>query len=168
MRLLAVDPSLRATGWAVFDDGRLTMAHVLTTGEAPPAVALHRIGQVLQWRARAADLVVTEFPRIYGHKGSKGADPNDLLWVAAVAGVAAGCGHEVAQVVTPSEWKGQSKKEKTRRLVLEALDRHGELEVFESLEREYGHLAHNGVDAIGIGLYYLKRAGKNASIKEST
>lgn len=159
MKLLAVDPSLRATGWAMFIDGVLVRAGVLELGGTPEEAIreMHKVVGEWSW-----DAAVVEFPRIYGHKGSKGADPNDLLWVAAAASVFMRPCWAGTRVVNPSDWKGQAKKEKTLRLVEHSL-LPVELVVLRQLQTEFGYLAHNGVDAIGLGLYYLNRAGKKGT-----
>src|SRR5574343_905233 len=162
--LLAVDPSLRGTGWALFENEVLTRCGVF---EGPPGMS--RIeGVSALMKAAAAQLFVTvnnaevvlEFPRIYP-KGAQErrtdhVDPNDLLWVAAVAGAFAAQANTVKSYY-PSDWKGQSKKEKTLRLVLQACTP-AERAV---IERVTGHKRHNAVDAVGIGMYHLKRIGRN-------
>lgn len=166
--LLAVDPSLRGTGWACFRHGLLVNCGVIV-GDAN----LSNIQAVQHiWRNMPTmshfgegDEVVLEFPRIYpkGHKSKETdrIDPNDLLWVAAVAGAFSAHALNLMSYY-PSDWKGQSKKEKTLRLVLQACTP-SERAVIESVT---GWKRHNAVDAVGIGMYHLKRIGKNL-IKET-
>lgn len=159
-RLLAIDPSLRGTGWALFVDTNLVQCGVIggpnqfTNIEAVRQIWLDSSAVVLTHNAE----VVVEFPRIYpkGRGASDNVDPNDLLWVAAVAGAFAAQANTVKSYY-PSDWKGQSKKEKTLRIVLQACNP-AERAVIESVQ---GAKRHNAVDAVGIGMYHLKRIGKN-------
>lgn len=161
--LLAVDPSLRCTGWAYFYEGQLEAC-----GYIEPPSHVSRIEAVrfvfntfdISGHFDVVDETVLEFPRIYP-KGAQAkrtdhVDPNDLLWVAAVAGAVAQIGSK-ATTYYPSDWKGQTKKEKTLRLVFEACSP----EERRAIERVTGHKRHNAVDAVGIGMYHLKRIGRN-------
>lgn len=161
--LLAVDPSLRCTGWAFFWDERLKACGYI---ESPSHVSrIEAVRYVFNTFDTFdyfdfVDETVLEFPRIYP-KGAQErrtdhVDPNDLLWVAAVAGAFAAQANTVKSYY-PSDWKGQSKKEKTLRLVLQACTP-AERAV---IERVTGHKRHNAVDAVGIGMYHLKRIGRN-------
>jgi len=103
-----------------------------------------------RFRVREPLAVVVELPRIYSVRHWKG-DPNDLLDVAAVAGAAATLGEP--RFVTPQQWKGRVPKpihHKRIRAVLSA----DELAVFVTAEDAIPKsLAHNVLDAIGIGLW---------------
>lgn len=155
--LLAIDPSLRGTGWALFKDTNLVSCGVIGgPNQLSNIEAVRAIRNGVQ--GEAPDLqVVLEFPRIYpkGRGESDNIDPNDLLWVAAVAGAL--CTLGPSSTYYPSDWKGQSKKEKTLRIVLQACNP-AERAVIESVQ---GAKRHNAVDAVGIGMYHLKRIGKN-------
>jgi len=164
-RLLAIDPSLRGTGWALFENTNLTRCGVIGGPSQNTRIQCVRdlwvdltafiqddSGTLLR-----PDEVVLEFPRIYpkGRGASDHIDPNDLLWVAAAAGAL--CTLGPSSTYYPSDWKGQSKKEKTLRIVLQACTP-AERAVIESVQ---GAKRHNAVDAVGIGMYHLKRIGKN-------
>jgi len=157
-RLLAIDPSLRGTGWAYFENTVLTRCGVIggpnQLSNIEAVRAIHTSFFVAQL---VPDEVALEFPRIYpkGRGASDNVDPNDLLWVAAVAGALCTLGPSV--IYYPSDWKGQSKKEKTLRIVLQACNP-AERAVIETVQ---GAKRHNAVDAVGIGMYHLKRIGKN-------
>lgn len=164
--LLAIDPSLRGTGWACFRNGMLVNCGVVegpanTTRITAVQCIWHDMPTMAGWGED--DQVVLEFPRIYpkGRGQTDHVDPNDLLWVAAVAGACAAHGVPVHHYY-PSDWKGQSKKEKTLRLVLQACNS-VERDVIEQVK---GWKRHNAVDAVGIGMYHLKRIGKNL-VKET-
>ena len=165
--LLAVDPSLRGLGWAFFERGMLTHCGVVegdsnkTTIEAVRGIRLDLVDALASVKVYLPE-VVLEFPRIYpkGRGQTDHVDPNDLLWVAAVAGAVSTLGP--SRIYYPSDWKGQSKKEKTLRLVLQACTP-AERAVIEQVK---GWKRHNAVDAVGIGMYHLKRIGKNL-VKET-
>lgn len=158
MSLLAVDPSLRGLGWAFFERGMLTHCGVVEGDSNKTTIeAVRGIHKEVEELAAAPAEVVLEFPRIYpkGRGQTDHVDPNDLLWVAAVAGAVSTLGP--SRIYYPSDWKGQSKKEKTLRLVLQACTP-AERAVIEQVK---GWKRHNAVDAVGIGMYHLKRIGKN-------
>lgn len=155
--LLAVDPSLRGTGWAYFERGMLEKCGVLEGSTDTTRIeAVRAIHASINVSGKYPELVI-EFPRIYpkGRGETDHVDPNDLLWVAAVAGAMSTLGP--SKIYYPSDWKGQSKKEKTLRLVLQACTP-AERAVIEQVK---GWKRHNAVDAVGIGMYHLKRIGKN-------
>jgi hypothetical protein len=114
LRLIALDPSKRASGWAYFEGGLLIKAGVACTTKKDSDLAV-----VL---ALAADLIdagiwsgtanmVAEWPQVYTGAQSKG-DPNDLLWLTAVLGAAVSEMNPLSlKLYRPSEWKGQVKKE---------------------------------------------------------
>jgi hypothetical protein len=156
-RLLAIDPSLRGTGWAYFENTVLTHCGVVGGPNQLSNIEAVRAIRTSFHVVIAPDEVALEFPRIYpkGRGASDNVDPNDLLWVAAVAGALCTLGPPVTYY--PSDWKGQSKKEKTLRIVLQACNP-AERAVIETVQ---GAKRHNAVDAVGIGMYHLKRIGKN-------
>lgn len=168
--ILAVDPSLRCTGFALFENAVLTRAgvaesHPVRTNIQGVHEVFSKIHDLVADRTEGLEAIVLEFPRIYP-KGSKekrtdSADPNDLLWVSAVAGALATLAPP--KIYYPSDWKGQSKKEKTLRLVLQASNP-TERSIIESIQ---GYKRHNAVDAVGIGMYHFRRIGKNL-LKEDT
>lgn len=156
--LLAVDPSLRGLGWAFFERGMLTHCGVVEGSTDTTRIeAVRAIHKEVEELAGGPAEVVLEFPRIYpkGRGQTDHVDPNDLLWVAAVAGAMSTLGP--SRIYYPSDWKGQSKKEKTLRLVFQACTP-AERAVIEQVK---GWKRHNAVDAVGIGMYHLKRIGKN-------
>ena len=155
--LLAIDPSLRGTGWALFENTVLTRCGVIGGPNLLSNIEAVRAIHTSFMVGHLDPYVVLEFPRIYpkGRGASDNIDPNDLLWVAAVAGAL--CTLGPSSTYYPSDWKGQSKKEKTLRIVLQACNP-AERAVIESVQ---GAKRHNAVDAVGIGMYHLKRIGKN-------
>ena len=104
-------------------------------------------------RGHWLDQVVVELPQVYTRDKSKG-NPNDLIKVAAVAGaLLKGILADRQMFVLPAEWKGNAPKEVTENrcrvdLSAEELDR---------VELPAKSLQHNVWDAIGIGLWFLKK-----------
>jgi hypothetical protein len=101
--------------------------------------------------------VVIEIPKIYPFKNQKG-DQNDLIKLAVQAGICIAAASPFCHVeeVHPQEWKGQRPKEVDNKHTLSLLYDPVELDVFNSLQISK-NLRHNVLDAIGIGLWVLKR-----------
>lgn len=141
--IVAIDPGKHASGVAVFQDGELV--EVAYTNDAE-ALAYYR-GRV--------DRVVIEAPRIYDIRRWKG-DPNDLVDIA-IAGAALAGSVLPAELkpVRPDGWKGQTPKKIQNKRTLKALT-DGERELLEGAAT--ASKLHNVIDAVGIGLWELKRA----------
>lgn len=137
-RLISVDPGNNA-GVAVWDDGVLVGA-MLYQGTAPLVTCL-------------GNETIVEVPRIYP-TGKGTGDPNDLIQTAYSAGrLTAGASRVIK--VYPYQWKGQVNPEilETRVLATLTNQEHHEVPDLPKSTR------HNVTDAIGIGLWYLKRMG---------
>ena len=95
--------------------------------------------------------IVVELPQVYSQ--GKG-DPNDLIQVAFAAGRCVGKG-KFFETVLPGQWKGQVPKKIHNRRVLAKLtpEEHVVLDAAEVRPS----LRHNIIDAIGIGLWRVKR-----------
>jgi hypothetical protein len=103
------------------------------------------------------DIVWIESQVIYPH--SK-ADPNDILTLAREAGRVAGrCEAFGAEVfwVKPSDWKGQLPKEIQHRRVWAALTEAEQATLTQACRGMAPSKRHNVLDAVGIGLWVLKR-----------
>lgn len=156
-RLIAIDPSLRASGWAYFEDGELVTGGVATTRKSMSVYCLFTaLSSVLSREVSGRiDVLVAEWPQVYVGARSKG-DPNDLLWLTAVLGSAVA---EVAPqeviLYKPAEWKGQVDKRVHNIRVMARLESK-ELAIVKNVAVTES-LRHNMIDAIGIGLKYLKR-----------
>ncbi len=153
--LLAIDPSLRASGWALFSAGVLCGGGVVCTSAADATecavIALARSLPIIR-----TDLaMVAEWPQVYtGQRG--GNDPNDLLWLTCVLGAAIDrVRPPKLTLYRPAEWKGQVPKVTHNKRVLSRLTQ-AEMVLYESLAVPKG-IRHNLIDAIGIGLKYLGR-----------
>ncbi len=161
--LLAIDPGLNACGCAYFIDNILVnsglIGYTAPTWEAIPKRA-----------AMTADAVFTEFgiperlviewPQVYRLGGRAGADPNDLLGLAAVAGALCvrAC-DPVVNTYKPAEWKGQVPKEVHHARILRFLS-DTEKKAIPKLAKSK---LHNVLDAIGLGLFHLGRTGKGGT-----
>jgi hypothetical protein len=165
--LLAVDPSLRCTGVALFVDGRLTAAGVvrpaIKTG-SPVDRAAQIAREVRSYVAQQGvsawmSEIVLEWPQVYRAAKSKG-DPNDLLGIAAVCGaVATYWPNSQITAYKPAEWAGQLPKATSHK---QALASPRGRRVFGRLQGDevlvWDQLRyHDAVDAVGIGLYHLGR-----------
>lgn len=182
--LLALDPSLRSTGVALFRRGELLAAKRIqrkTDGASLGVRALGMAQDVIAWlRHCKADpqAYVYEFPQIYTATKSDG-DPNDLTPLAAI-GSAVGMALIVSgqyrnvtiDVATPlpAEWAGQLPKSKTgdpwespRGQRIRSRLTAAELARFASKPMPLGdgHEAivanHDVIDGIGLGLWALGR-----------
>lgn len=140
--LIAVDPG-NTSGVAFFHFGKLAQAGV-------------HDGNTLSLWGYGGELAI-EIPRIYPGGKGKG-DPNDILNLAVMAGKILGT-HDNQDAVTryaPQAWKAQVDPDIMCTRVLGFLS-----------EAERGYIAilpesirHNAIDAVGIGLFHLKRMGR--------
>lgn len=145
-RILAIDPG-NCTGWAFFRDGELMEVGV-TQSDARncPAVKL-----LLQ----GCEALTIELPQVYRAGLSKG-DPNDLIKVAVGVGRWVERGAITGAAVTlvkPAEWKGQIPKDIHHKRITSLLT---PLE-FSRIPAMSKDKAHNALDAMGLGLWTLKR-----------
>lgn len=165
--LLAVDPSIRSAGVALFRGGSLIRADTLkvhtegTIGERCLRAAQIIAGWVVANDARPKVLAV-EWPQWYPAARSK-VDPNDLAGLAGVCGALAGilamgaaAQDHGLQVVsyTPAEWAGQTPKSKTGNPWRSPRGQRIRSRLTED-ELEAVPPKHDAVDAVGIGLYHL-------------
>jgi len=138
-RIVAFDPG-GCTGWALFEGAELAEAGTGT-----------RVGDC---DLGGAIIAIIEKPLIYPID-SKG-DPNDLITLAIRAGEIGGwtrcLGIEV-QYVTPRQWKGTTPKDISHRRILGRLS-NVEKQRLPKLPKSK---AHNMLDAVGIGLWWLEK-----------
>lgn len=143
--VIAIDPG-QISGWATFHRGELYAAGVMTEAEIvgrPP---------VAQW---APVQVVIEVPRIYPLGRGKG-DPNDLISLALLVGELRGFYRRSGlpvELVEPRRWKGTTPKKIHNRRVKDALAPE-ERAILPTLPE---YKAHNMIDAVGLGLWWLKK-----------
>ena len=147
--LLAIDPG-KNIGWAAFRDGVLWCCGLVKCMDKDSASAIPR-------RVPTATNLVVEVPQVYAGPRAKG-DPNDLIQVAVCAGWVIGqyTGADL-RAVKPSEWKGQEPKDITEKRVLESLSSFENSVLEAERAKVKKSVAHNMVDAVGIGLWALRR-----------
>lgn len=153
-----IDPGSTALGWTGVDGYEFITCGLLR----PPAGGsivdcMHKI-------PGATSKILIERPTVYPHGNAKG-DPNDLVHIALMGGVAAGVarcrGGDTAQIVEvqPGAWKGQVEKSVMVERILDLLTV-TERRTFESemkTQRIPPSLQHNVVDSIGLWLWDIER-----------
>lgn len=152
--LLAIDPGA-TSGWARFhgevldDAGKFDFVAVEGIDFSLPQSNLYCGGQL-----------VIEIPRVYPRSG-KG-DPNDIIELAMKAGEIRGyyrhLGMKVREVY-PRTWKGTVPKDVHGARVLAALTdiERSLLEKVKVTKTNANGYNHNELDAVGLGLWHLKR-----------
>jgi hypothetical protein len=158
--LVSVDPGVKEAGVAVFEDQELVAAW-LERGEDWLETAQNVYRQIdLRYPSEVARGIawVIEIPQVYTQNKLKG-DPNDLIQLALVAGALGSLTHTDDlrnRFITylPRQWKGQTPKKTMNKRVQGRLSRE-ELERVELPRAE--SLQHNVWDAIGIGMYQIRR-----------
>lgn len=158
--LVAIDPGVRNTGLAFFENLQLVKTMLLQ------ASTFHEAANVAtSLLIKGSDDVAVEIPRVYPKARN---DPNDLINVAFLAGMYAAPG-KTLKTYYPSEWKGNvpaevclkrviSRLSPDERLAIEGLDDFEKKldSKLESRKPIYAKL-HNVLDAVGIGLKTLGR-----------
>lgn len=138
--LLAIDPG-NATGWALFS----TSGELIECGLSSPAKWITLVTRVAPWKP---DVLIEE-PTLYQHSKANPASVMALqLKVGELKGrfESAGC---TVRLVQPRTWKGQVPKLVHNQRTLKALS---------DTERALCEGArHDTLDAIGLGLWALKR-----------
>lgn len=164
--LLALDPSIRAPGAALFRDGVLVACRAFEIRESRADV-LHRArsaaAAVAAWAggvlgaARVGE-VATEWPQVYAPGKGRG-DPADLVPMAAVCGALAALYPAAAvRAYLPGEWCRLPKS----RSHAEAHTSVRGARILSRLSPEERALvprSHDAVDAAGVGLHHLGRLG---------
>lgn len=150
MSLLSVDPG-NNTGWAFFNGTGVLQCCGLVKCLVPASL------DALAEKVARADSVYVEIPQVYSGPRAKG-DPNDLIQVALCAGwVISQYRQADLKTVKPAEWKGQEPKDITYKRVLASLDAVERATFDICLSRFNKGVRHNVVDAVGIGLWALRR-----------
>lgn len=171
--LLAVDPGIRGCGVALFKDSALIACAyaknpVKSGSDFDAVISLAK--EVYGWwnerlfdfyRGGELDLrLVLEWPRVYTASKSKG-DNNDLMPLVAVDAAVVALFGVPARRVYPRDWKSTLSKEQTQARVESRLrpmgGGSGEWSAYCEGTDAARSLAHNVVDAVGIGLHALGR-----------
>lgn len=149
--LIAIDPG-RVLGIAVFRNTILLDIGVMT---APRIRDLH-YGLFQFFKRHEPAAAIIEVPQVYRQRKQKG-DPNDLIDVAVVAGVAGAVAAPWCEplFIKPHIWKGSRPKDVDNEYTLKCLnDIERAIVDRAGLGKTKGH---NAIDAIGIGLWALER-----------
>ena len=145
--ILAIDPGGACLGWAFFDSGGVLTACGLSRTKEKTIdgrVLDHRT--VLAKMAVVVDRIVCERMTWRGRQTKSG--PQDLMDLNVIAGAMG------TEWVTPAEWKGHVPKDIHQPRILKALTPE-ERKIVMAVGPP--SLRHNAIDAVGIGLYALKR-----------
>lgn len=161
--LLALDPSIRSAGVAIFHVGECVAAARIqvAASKVPPAErCLAMVRQIVAWCAPwRISAVVTEWPQIYRASKSEG-DPNDLTGLAGVGmGVIGRLSEHVPFSVkspTPAEWAGALPKS-TRGDPWASARGLRIAKRLSATERARVPDSHDALDAVGLGLWACGR-----------
>lgn len=172
--LLAIDPSLTRTGFAIFHHKRLLLTATVPGGDTKDAVAARAKEIATDIHTRFMDTVkaaggtlfldglafVSEWPQIYTAVKSKG-DPNGMFGMCAIASMLyMNLNPMVSVFYKPAQWCGQIPKGTTKKDALTSPRARRVLASLTDAERnnlDMKKLTHDELDAIGLGLYALDR-----------
>jgi hypothetical protein len=143
--LVALDPGVKIAGVAVFHFSQLHWAGL------KKGATWHSTAQKISECAWFSELVC-EVPQVYEKRKT---DPADLIALALVVGAVSAHFREAPTLYLPREWKGQAPKAVTRRRVIETLS----ADERKNIEKVPAGQAEHVYDAIGIGLFHLKKLG---------
>src|SRR3954453_17031741 len=103
--ILAIDPGLRATGYAYFRKGHLVRAGLKQCKLVERGEIAAFIGRdlAIEFVNQPLDALIVEVPQVYQSRLMKG-DPNDLVSVALVAGAVFQVPARVRRAVSPHQW----------------------------------------------------------------
>lgn len=160
--LIAVDPSIRSAGVALFRNGRLHATERLKFKATKQDIVtrVEHVGRkVGEWLRETPDVLVIEWPQIYRAARAEG-NPNNILPLAGVCGaVACEVGADENVSYLPREWAGNTKKKTTVREAKTSPRARWILKQLSGLELLVWESAkyNDEVDAIGLGLFHLGR-----------
>ena len=154
MRIFAIDPDVKLSGWASFFDLELMFCGVTPSNSVP--VGLY-----------PPDLVVVEVPQIYVRRKSKG-DPNDLVRITAAGGELAGRTAALSgsncpvEFVLPRTWKGQLSKELSHSRMRAFFEQRGDERSLAALDAIPSRFSQEQqlevLDACALGLWRARKA----------
>ena len=142
MILVSIDPGKHKSGFAIFENDELVACGLVKTQSND--LRKEWAGKAWAW----PELGVVEAPRVYDRRRWKG-DPNDLIDIAIAGGFVLGGVHpKQLKVIRSEDWKGRTPKKIQAKRTLAKLSLQ---------ERKLVPPDHNVVDAVGIGLWELRR-----------
>lgn len=172
--LISVDPGKRVMGAAVFYYGKLVKAKVLTGREKGGKFAdcWRELGREFDDVMPIGDALAYEMPQIW--KGGKNTNPDHILDLIGVLGAIShsiNLRHAKFHAYRPGQWTKSKKKHVRQPLVIKRLSK--DKDEVDVLRAEFGktpqqitHAARRRqnlgdidhvLDAIGVGLYHLRR-----------
>jgi hypothetical protein len=146
-KLISIDPGTEQAGFARFVAGELVQAELIREKGSTKEQRAWRVAAQLGALCPPGEALVIEHPQIYVRSPG---DPDDLLALALVVGGVLTL-HGGGELVRPRTWKGQVPKKIMVNRILKHLN-----------EEERALCAkikdnHNVLDAVGVGLWKLKR-----------
>lgn len=164
--LLAIDPGKWKAGAALFgSEGTLVAAKLLRSRSKNPAQAAKELGDAAAWFCTGeVDTICCEWPNVRSRQRQKG-DANDLLFLTMINGAVFNAVEaENREMVPVNDWKGSLDKDTMRGRILgewpAGFDPLVSMPAKISLaERKLlgDNPDHNVLDAVGIGLWKLRR-----------
>lgn len=151
MRLIAIDPDVKLSGWAYYEDAKLIQCGVTHNNSNP--VGLFEL-----------DLAIVECPQVYPKSQTKRRiDPNDLVKIAACGGQLAGRLHaQVVEYVLPRSWKGSEPKDINHQRMRDRFADAGDWDSLMALKQAESLLsmeqALEAFDAASLGQWRARRA----------
>lgn len=171
--IISIDPGTEETGIALYRAGALVDVDVLRVKRSvgnreQRASDMGRlaVGKVSTWRGAAEPLrVVLEYPQVYKHGPGSEVDPDDVLCLVLVIGHVWGTFHglkgNTLELVRPATWKGQVPKRIMNNRIVSTLTK-----TEQDLVHDKVRSNHNALDAVGIGLWAMKRPWGQPNKKE--
>ena len=158
--LIAVDPSVSASGVAIFEDGELASAWLVQATDWRQMVLSIASSVRREFPNGWDDFdLVIERPQIYVRKTKRYDDIMKIMLVVGGLGVAF---RDVSLTLyLPQQWKGNVKKEVVVERVEKRLKESGELSRLRLPKAK--SLRHNVFDAAGMGLFHLKRVRRGGA-----
>ena len=155
--LVSIDPGVKDCGVALWDDNELAAAW-LARGRAWDETSLivkETLAQRVEGQVLRGGIVAIERPKVY-HQSKQRGDQRDIISLAIFVGsVATRLLSLGLQPVfyEPSAWKGSVPKD----VMVERIKKKLSAEEHARVDLPSPSLRHNVWDAVGIGLYHLKR-----------
>jgi hypothetical protein len=165
--LVSIDPGTEETGIALYRDGKLADVDVLRVKRSvgnreqrSSGMGRLAVDQVRAWCGPGGGgtgvRVVLEYPQVYRHGAGAEVDPDDVLSLVLVLGHVWGTFHGVngntLELVRPATWKGQVPKRIMNNRIVGTLSPAEQQLVHDKVRSN-----HNALDAVGIGLWALRR-----------
>lgn len=159
--LISIDPGTEETGIALYRGGTLVDVDVLrvkrSVGAREPRASV--MGRLVVERAREWKepfRFVLEYPQVYKHGPGAEVDPDDVLALVLVLGhvwgTFRGVNGNTMELVRPAGWKGQVPKKIMNNRIVGTLTPSERQLVHDKVRSN-----HNALDAVGIGLWALRR-----------